>query len=169
MEDTLEKIWDYLDGNLSHEERLQVEILQKSDAEFNLLFKSQLQLHRGLSKSVVKPAPLNFADQIMAKLATTNSLVPSNSFNGFKYIMIGLAFILMLFSVSAFLMPMETTSANTLMPSELVAFKSYFANIFSSIQFIKITPYWSVFFAVLVLFWADRLLFSAVRLNIQRH
>lgn len=168
MEDRLEQIWDYLDGNLSHEERLQVELLQKTDSDFSLLFKSQLQIHRGLTKSVIEPAPLNFADQIMAKVVPSKSTIQSNSFNGFKYIMFGLATIFILFLVTALLIPADSGAAAAAAPSEIAALNSYLANIFSSVQFIKFTPYWSVFFAVLVLFWADRLLISSTRLSTQR-
>ena len=61
-------IWSYLDGSLQAEDRLSLELLKSTDAEFNSMFEELSALHTGLDKLPLEKVSQNFSDNLQKVL-----------------------------------------------------------------------------------------------------
>lgn len=90
MDKTLEKIYNYIDGQMSPSDmdRFQEEL--KSNAALNKVYLSQLQIHNTLAKVPTVVAPINLADNVMSMIAVKKfSASKYDSFSGLRNIGIG--------------------------------------------------------------------------------
>ena len=90
MDKVLEKIYKYLDGDLSQSEMVAFEKEMQSDPSLTKLYRSQENVHIALSQIPADTAPEHLADNVMSIIAQKKfSVEKYNSFSGLKIIAIG--------------------------------------------------------------------------------
>lgn len=89
MENALERIWAYIDGDLTEETKNTFEKHLAEDSSLKALYNAQLKLHNGLKMSPIIKAPSGMADIIMSKVVKPKfSAEKYNSFVGFRNILL---------------------------------------------------------------------------------
>lgn len=74
MNNKEELIWNYLDGQVSEDERLQIEQTLKDDEAFRELFLQSRLVHQNLQKMEAEGPSLRFAQNIMDRLPAVRNL-----------------------------------------------------------------------------------------------
>ena len=154
MDKQIQLIWDYLDNNLSVEDRVLFESRLSSDENFIKAYKAQLSLHEALLKLPVEKAPEDLLLNIMDQLSFQKSFVRNySSFSGLKNIFLVIGIITFGLIISTLIMGSTTVS-------EVPDYLSYFADLNFNLDLtgISLLPYSLVLVCAVFLIWMDNLI-----------
>lgn len=76
MNSMTEKIWDYIDGTCTAEEREQISRLIVHDEEHKRIYNELLQLHSGFSELELDEPPMAFTYNVMEQIRSGQASIP---------------------------------------------------------------------------------------------
>ena len=159
-----ERLWDYIDGFSSSEERSVIDKLVQSDAEWKAKYHELLETHQLLQSSELEAPSLRFTKNVMEEISRYHIAPATKTYINKRIIWgIGLFFIAVIvgFLIYGFGQAEWNTTGNGSMPFDLskVNFNKFFSNTYVNI-FMMIN-------IVLGLFLLDNY-FSSKRKSIQK-
>lgn len=90
MNSLTEKIWDYIDGNCSAEERRRIDHLIQHDEEYKRTYNELMQLHNEFGAIELDEPPMAFTNKVMEQIRAQQASVPLKTGVN-KYIIWGVA------------------------------------------------------------------------------
>jgi hypothetical protein len=140
-----ERLWDYIDGNASAEEKTVIEKLLESDTEWQAKFHELLEVHTLMQSSELEEPSMRFTKNVMEEIAKFH-IAPATKNYINKYIIRGIAifFITLVigFLVYGFAQVDWSASSDSILPVDLSKvdysrfFKNTYVNIFMMINII---------------------------------
>lgn len=162
MDNKEKQIWQYLDGELAHKRRMEVEQKIATDPSFRASFDATNKMHSNLSTLPLESAPDDMMQHIMSSIADEKIFVAKQtSFSGLKYILgafgglNALLFAYLIFEGNISLTP-SSSSSNTDYLGKMTA-------PFEGLQFSvsdvpsNLLPYGLALGLMLGLYWADQI------------
>jgi hypothetical protein len=152
-----ERLWDYIDGNSSPEEKTVIEQLLESDAEWRASYNELLEVQQLLSSSELEAPSMRFAKNVMEEIAKLHIAPATKTYINKKIVWgIGIFFITLIvgFLVYGFGQVDWTVQSNSKLPVDFgkVDYSKVFSNTFVNV-FMMVN-------VILGLFLLDRFLAS---------
>lgn len=164
MEDKLDKIWEYIDGNLDKDQRELFQAKLASDSAFKSLYESQLKLNKVLSDTPLYQAPKEVLPNILSQIALSKDLV-SNPFAGIKNIILGLCALAFAALVLAVFMSQPDYSVFSKYTLPLASLSSL--DLSSSTGFLEkythLVPYSLALLIFPILFWFENISLAVIK------